>query len=271
MADEPGMSGVWHRLLLLAALVAPLVAGAEPDEADRCVPWSGEPTPLARVDAEDSGRARWAELRVTELVQRAQLAEPTASVESYRLWRRVLCFDPENELAWRGLARTRPVRVYRPEIGWGAPARPAASTVDPWGALAAPVRVARPQPRVVEEAPVQEEPPPVLARVEGLLRESEASLKAAHFEEALGRAGEARRELDAAGAAGAREDARALRARLEVLSAIAQVALGDDAAARGSFGRALAAQPGLELDPGRTSPKVMRALEGARAAAETAP
>ena len=66
-------------------------------------------------------------------------------------------------------------------------------------------------------------------------------------------------------------DERALRARLEVLAAIAQVALGDDAAARRSFGRALEAQPGLELDPGRTSPKVMRALEGARAAAEASP
>jgi hypothetical protein len=62
-----------------------------------------------------------------------------------------------------------------------------------------------------------------------------------------------------------------LRARLEVLAAVAQVAHGDDEAARQSFGRALEAQPGLELDPGRTSPKVMRALEGARAAAEASP
>jgi hypothetical protein len=271
MGDGPLTSRAWQRLLLLAALAAPLAAAAAPGEADRCAPWPGEPTPLPRVDATGPGRARWAELRVAELVQRAQLAEPTASVESYRLWRRVLCFDPENELAWRGLARTRPVRVYRPEVGWGEEARPASSSVDPWGALAAPVRMARPQPRVVEEEPGEDERRRVLARVEELLRESEASLEAAHFQEALGRTAAARRELDSGGAPGTPAEARALRARLEVLAAVAQVALGDDAAARRSFGRALEAQPGLELDPVRTSPKVMRALEGARAAAGAAP
>jgi hypothetical protein len=273
MADEPLESRAWQRLLLLAALVAPLAATAAPAEADRCSPWAGEPTPLPRVDAADSARARWAELRVTELVERAQLAEPTASVESYRLWRRVLCFDPENKLAWRGLARTRPVRIYRPDVSWGQGAAPASSAVDPWGRLAAPVRMLRPQPRAVERAPAagEDRRRRALARVTELLREGEANLKAAHFEEALGRTEAARRELDAAGGAGNAGDVRALRARLEVLAAIAQVALGDDAAARRSFGRALEAQPGLELDPGRTSPKVMRALESARGAGEGSP
>ena len=273
MGDEPVRSRVWQRFLLLVALVAfvaLLAAGAAPGAADRCVPWPGELTPLPRVDDADPGRARWADLRVTELVQRAQLAEPTASVESYRLWRRVLCFEPENELAWRGLARTRPVRVYRPEVGWGGDALPASFSVDPWGALAAPIRMARPQPRVMEAKPAASEDPqrPADARATELLREGEASLRAAHFEEALGHTAAARRELDSAGTSA---EERALRARLEVLAAIAQVALGDDEAARQSFGRALEAQPGLELDPGRTSPKVMRALEGARAAADVSP
>jgi hypothetical protein len=270
MGDEPVTSRTWQRLLLLAALVAPLAAAAAPGETDRCALWPGEPTPLPRVDAADPGRARWAELRVAELVKRAQLAELAASVESYRLWRRVLCLDPENELARQGLARTRPVRVYRPEVGWGEGALPASSSVDPWASLAAPVRMARPQPRVLEEEPAasDDQQRRALARVTELLQESEASLETAHFEEALERTVAARRDLDAAGTSG---DERALRARLEVLTAIAQVALGDAAAARQSFGRALEAQPGLELDPGRTSPKVMRALEGARAAAETGP
>jgi len=270
MGDEPARSRVWQRFLLLVSLVVPLAAGAATDEVERCVPWPGEPTPLPRVDAADPGRARWADLRVAELVQRAQLAEPTASVESYRLWRRVLCFDPENELAWRGLTRTRPVRVYRPEVGWGEDALRASFSEDPWGALAAPVRMARPRPRVAEAEPAASEDPqgPAHARVTELLREGEASLGAAHFEEALGHTAAARRELDAAGAS---SEERALRARLEVLAAVAQVALGDDEAARQSFGRALEAQPGLELDPMRTSPKVMRALEGARAIAEASP
>jgi hypothetical protein len=269
MGDEPVTSRAWQGLLLLAALVAPLAAAA-PGETDRCAPWPGEPTPLPRVDASDPGRARWAELRVAELVQRAQLAEPTASVESHRLWRRVLCLDPENELARRGLARTRPVRVYRPEVGWVEGTLLASSPADPWGSLSAPVRMGRPRPRVVQEepAPSDERQRRALARVTELLQESEESLKTAHFEEALGRTVAARRELDAAGTSG---DERALRARLELLAATAQVALGDDAAARQSFGRALEAQPGLELDPERTSPKVLRALEGARAAAETGP
>lgn len=262
-----------RRLLLLVGPVA-LLAAAAPGQEDRCAPWPGEPTPLPRVDAADSARARWAELRVHELVERAQLAEPNASVESYRLWRRVLCLDPENQLAWRGLARTRPVRVYRPEVRWGTPASPASFAVDPWGGLAAPVLVVRWKPPTVEEAPGEAERRPVLSRVEALLQESEQNLREAHFEEALRRAGTARRELDTAGpadGAGAPDEVRALRARLEVLAAIAQVALGDEAAARSSFGRALEAEPGLELDPGRTSPKVMRALEGARAAAESGP
>jgi hypothetical protein len=270
MGDESGRVGVWRRFVLLVAFVVPLAAGAASGEADHCAPWPGEPTPLPRVDAAEPGRARWADLRVTELVQRAQLAEPTASVESYRLWRRVLCFDPENALAWRGLARTRPVRVYRPEVAWGDVALRASFSEDPWGALAAPVLVARPRPRVLEEesAETEEPQPPAHARVRELLREGEASLGAAHFEEALGHTAEARRELEAAGSSA---EERALRARLEVLAAIAQVALGDDEAARQSFGRALEAQPGLELDPASTSPKVMRAFEGARAPAEASP
>jgi hypothetical protein len=267
MGDEPLKSRAWQRLLLLAALVAPFAAAA-PGEAELCKPWPGEPAPLPRVGAAEPGRARWAELRVAELVERAQLAESTASVESYRLWRRVLCFDPENELALRGLERMRPVRVHRPDVVWGTAARRAATARDPWSELAAALRMTRPRPRVVEVDPAERERRRVLARVEGLLREGEESLEAAHFEEALERAGAARRELDAAGSSA---DARSLRARSEVLAAIAQVALGDEAAARRSFGRALEVQPGLELDPGRTSPKVMRVLEGARAAAETGP
>ncbi|MDJ0866734.1 MAG: hypothetical protein QNK03_11545 [Myxococcota bacterium] len=57
------------------------------------------------------------------------------------------------------------------------------------------------------------------------------------------------------------------RARVEVLAATAEVALGDTEAAHRSFRRALAADPGLDLDPRATPPKVLRAFEAARSEA----
>lgn len=60
---------------------------------------------------------------------------------------------------------------------------------------------------------------------------------------------------------------RQRRVRLELLSATAQLALGDERAARESLIRAIESQPDLVLDPEKTPPKVMRALELARRAA----
>lgn len=87
-------------------------------------------------------------------------------------------------------------------------------------------------------------------------------MKGARFEAALHSAAEARSALEGVSAT---DGVKGLRVRVEVLAATAQVALGDDAAARASFARALAANPALRLDPMRTSPKVIRALEDARA------
>ena len=77
----------------------------------------------------------------------------------------------------------------------------------------------------------------------------------------LHRADEARRLLESLPGD---EASRALKTRVEVLSATAQVALGDEDAARKSFTRALASDPELQLDPMITSPKVMQALNDAR-------
>lgn len=240
--------------LLLPALADPTHAARE-----ACGPWAGEPDPLPTITDPDSARARWAELRILELSMLARRLEARASVEGHRLWRRVLCLDPRSELGWRGVARTQPVRVYRPPLRWGE-GRPA--TEDPWAALAGPIRVVRPPP-----APPPERPPE-LVRAAELVEEGEAKLRGARFEEALSRALAARRELE--GLEPAPADG-ALRVRLELVAAVAQVALGDEAGAQESLVRALALDPGLDLDPARTSPKVLRALEAARTQQELAP
>jgi hypothetical protein len=273
----------------VAALLAPGTSARAAESI--CEAWLGEPAPLPTVASRDPALARWAELRVAELSVRAQLAEAGDAIESHRLWRRVLCLDPASPLAWRGLDRTRSLRIYRPLLEWGDPRQARAAPSDPWDGLAAPVQVARaPAPRTAAAArPVQGAPPQRAAlaparkpaappapappeparapsaaheRARSLVAQGEESLRGARFEEALARAEAARAALAPEPNSSA---AGALRARAEVLAATAQIALGDEAAARASFTRALAADPALALDPAHTSPKVLRALEAARA------
>ena len=99
------------------------------------------------------------------------------------------------------------------------------------------------------------------AALDAQLRTADELLRAARFDEALARdrarttgAGRAR---DAS--ADRRRCQRAAR-RLEVIAATACIALGRDEAAQQSFERALRADADLELDPARTSPKVVRSL-----------
>lgn len=239
---------------LLAVLVgSPALGAVAGPEAESCRPWAGEPAPLPRVNDPEPVRARWAELRAAELAREAGLAEGTASVESHRLWRRVLCLDPEREGARLGLERTRVVRLHRPEVGWGAPARVAG--VDAWAALDLAVRV--PHPRPAPPAPEAA----ALASAGELLDAADESLHGARFEEALGRALAARSALEDAGDGAS---VRVLRVRIEVSAATAQLALGDESGARESLARALVLEPDLALDPGVTSPKVLGALEAAR-------
>jgi tetratricopeptide (TPR) repeat protein len=247
----------WRVVAAMLVLGAPSLALPSRGAEERCASWPGEPQPLPNAADADPIRARWAELRAAEVAALAQAAEATAPVESHRLWRRVLCLDPELDLAWQGLGRTRPVQVHRPPVGWGRPTPPAVA--DAWTALDAPVRIAREAPsappRSSREARARRE----LAEVERLLAQGDASLRAARFAQALEHAATARRRLE-----GSSSEARALRVRADVLAATAQVALGEEEAARQSFARALAADPGLRLDPLATSPKVMRVLEAAR-------
>ncbi len=93
-----------------------------------------------------------------------------------------------------------------------------------------------------------------------LLDRCEAELRAAQFEQALASAGEARGRIDARNDAADNPD----RVRLEIASATAYVALGQNDAALESFERALIADPDLELDLALTSPKVLAVFRAAR-------
>jgi len=98
-----------------------------------------------------------------------------------------------------------------------------------------------------------------------LPRRTDESLRNARFEEALVDARKARsllRALDSQPGVAQR------RARVETLSAMAEVALGRDDAARASFARALEADPLLALDADAVSPKILRVFEEARAGPE---
>jgi hypothetical protein len=124
----------------------------------------------------------------------------------------------------------------------------------------APGARSQPAPAAETAAPLRRQK---LEEAERSLRLGEAALGAARFQEAL-RAATLARDALAELPDGA--DLAAPRARLEVLAATAQIGLGDEAGAQESLLRAVEAEPGLRLDPARTSPKVLRALELARAA-----
>jgi hypothetical protein len=84
----------------------------------------------------------------------------------------------------------------------------------------------------------------------------------AHFQSALSLAQSTRSELDAL--APTDPQAAPRLARLELLAATAEVALGRDARARACLVRALRADPALELDASDTTPKLLRLLPEAR-------
>ena len=100
-----------------------------------------------------------------------------------------------------------------------------------------------------------------LAQLDHQLAEVDALLTAAHFYTALALARATRDRLDTL-AANPHHAAR--RARLEVMAATAEVALGQRARALESMMRALRADPGLSLDERETSPKVLKLLWDAR-------
>jgi len=240
-------------MLGLVLLLPPAARAAE-----ACAPWPGEPAPLPGAKSPDPLLAGWARARARELGALAKSLESVRPLDARRLWGHVLCLAPGDSAAQEGLVRTTPVRVVRPAVVSGL--RPAADVAPAAAPLAeqveAPIVVSTPVPRPAGGAPD-------LAALDADLRYAERLLRAARFEDGL-RAAE--RVTQAASAAGEGTAARTRLARASVLRATAELALGRDAAAQQSLGRALEAEPTLSLDPATTSPKVLRALEAARAA-----
>jgi LysM repeat protein len=100
-----------------------------------------------------------------------------------------------------------------------------------------------------------------LFAVDRAIRDTAQRLRSAHFEETLDEARKARSLLTPLQSEpGAAERS----ARVEVLAAMAEIALGRDESARASFERALLADPGLTLAPGEVSPKILRLFEETR-------
>ena len=100
-----------------------------------------------------------------------------------------------------------------------------------------------------------------LAQVDQELAEIDRLLATAHFHTALAVLGATRDLLDRFG-----EDPQlgVRRARLEVMAATAEVALGQRTPARRSMLRALRAAPDLTLDEREASPKLLELLREAR-------
>ena len=106
-----------------------------------------------------------------------------------------------------------------------------------------------------------------LARADQELAELDALLGTAYFKTALALA-DATRELLAEAGRSAPVEAR--RARLEVLAATGELALGQLERARRSLERALLADPGLVLDAAETSPRLVELMRDARSRVEIA-
>jgi hypothetical protein len=100
-------------------------------------------------------------------------------------------------------------------------------------------------------------------RAAAMIAHADRKLAAARFDEALVLTGRARELLAPFG-----RKQRALRhkARLEITAATAFVALDRRSEAIACFERALMVSPDLELEPARTSPKVLRVFREARSA-----
>jgi hypothetical protein len=251
--------------IIVAGALVVLVFAAPAPAAEPCAPRPGQPTPLPRLDDADPFRARWSALRVRELTDRARALEASDPLGAQAFWLRAACLAPDSAMVSRGIARTAPARVHRPRAVVGS--APLPPSEDPWASLAEPVVIQRKVGSFLTLENRHRDPGALLLEIDGLMSQVDERVREARFEEALGVAERARVALDAM-----REDSDLSPrwARLEILQATAQLALGRSAAARASMRRALAADPTLELDPARTSPRVVQTFESIRGSERTA-
>jgi hypothetical protein len=261
------VSAILGALLLSGTLVAS--AGAE---TGLCAPWSGEIDPLPNVSDPDPLRATWAKLRADQLVWAARKLEPHSRALARRVWRHASCLDPIRLDIARALVRVGPVRWVRPPIlGFDEVVVrrrdeiPEPVSEWPWN-LGEPIRpvVARiraPRPGVER---VVASPPPAVRDASQQIAAAEEALREARFELAIEWVERGRGVLETQGPP-------AQRAELEVLAATAEIALGQETAARESLERALRADPELGLDPAVHSPKLVRLFEEVRSGGGTGP
>jgi len=217
---------------VLMALLGASAVHAQSPGAESCIAWSGEISPLPSTSSPDAFAARWARLRADELERLARALEGSQPELAYRIWTHVRCLDPQSAGATERLATIRPI---------------AASSPRPF--------VIRPKPAVTER------PKPDFGPVDRALEQADQNVAAARFEEAIELAAQARKQLQGRGESG---DTLERRARLEVIVATAQIALGRNDEAKESFGRALEAKPELELDASLTSPKILQLMAEVR-------
>jgi hypothetical protein len=245
--------------LLGLPLAFAFAVGVGARAAEFCAPRPGQPAPLPRIDDADAFRARWASLRARELSESARAIETADPFAAHAFWVRAACLDPGSTSVSQGVARTAAAQVHRPRVVVGSAPLPPRG--DGWAELDEPVVVVRAPGPFVDLARRAEARAALLADIDALMDETRDRLRAARFEEALEAAARTRVALDEM-----REDddLPPRWARLEVLQATAELALGRLGAAEASMGRALAADPSLELDPTTTSPKVMRVFESSR-------
>jgi tetratricopeptide (TPR) repeat protein len=155
-----------------------------------------------------------------------------------------------------GRLLTIPVAPERPAARDRAFRKPADRRAAPPSGSAA-----DPGPESIDEARALEEDPLQAAEVDEALALGEEHLHSANLDEALEMAIQALRLLEGAPDA---PGAGTRLARAEVIVATVHIAYARREAALQSLRRALRADPQLELDPGTTSPKLLRIFEEAR-------
>ena len=242
--------------LAVALAIGSAWTGPAPAGAD-CAAWPGEPDPLPSAESTDPAEARWAELRAAELERWAQALDGGRPATAYRLRRHASCMAPAAAANEPAGAAAQPVRVFRPEVAFAAArveVEALAPDADFAAVLEAPLGVPRPPPPGPS--------PSRLAEIDTLLERAGKALDAARFAEAIVSTDQVRSGLVPYPAT---RTVRTRRVRAEVLAATAAIALGQVEAAERSLGRAIEADPQLALDPMTTSPKVVRALDRARA------
>jgi hypothetical protein len=266
----------WLAVILGALLLSGALSATARAESYLCAAWAGEIEPLPSVSDPDPLRAAWAGIRADQLAEVARKLEGQSRALANRVWRHASCLDPGRLDFARARRRTAPVRWVRPEIlgaevieleeGQELPAPSAGWSGD----LGDPIRVvvARTPTRETSGAGARESFRPSLPEEMGPIAAAEEALQEARFELALEWVERGRGLLEGQEPTGERPRERA---RLEVLAATAEIALGREEAARASLERALRAQPELRLDPARHSPKLIRLFEEARGTDGTPP